>query len=122
MSLKGFGAELSALFEASSALDSEITYCLWRWYAVRCDLISAVSLSNRAWICLCCWKSASYCFRVGPMEVSWCLCAATAASYSALSELEGLEAMFGEPALGSGAGTVVMVGDWLDRCGGGHMG
>ena len=110
------------MFEASSALESEATCCLWRWYAVRCDLISAVSLSNRAWICLCCWKSASYCFRVGPMEMSWCLWAATAASYSALSGLGTLGAPVGESAGGLGAGAVAMVGDWLERCGRGHTG
>ena len=110
------------MFEASSALDSETTCCLWRWYAVRCDLISAVSLSNRAWICLCCWKSASYCFRVGPMEVSWCLWAATAASYSALNELGTLGAAVGESAGGLGAGAVAMVGEGLERRGHGHSG
>ena len=56
------------------------------------------------------------------MEMSWCLWAATAASYSALSELGTLGAAVGESAGGLGAGAVAMVGDWLERCGHGHMG
>ena len=67
------------------------------------------------------------------MEVSWFLCAVTAASYSALSELGGLGALVKGSARGLGAvvrgsaggfgaGTVAMVGDWLERRGNGYMG
>ena len=121
-SLKGFGADCSAVLEANRAPDKEATCCLWRWYVERCDFNFAWSLSWRAWICLCWRNSSSYSRRIGPMRVICCLWALTAASYSAWSELEGLGFKAGDCALGSWGETVAIIGDWLERCERGRMG